>query len=71
VFDWELTREAGGRVVARLEGTEVTVFRVAGGTPAAWRWEVRFADGQVQSGQAESSDQALEKGKRVAERFLT
>ena len=71
MFDWEMTREASGKVIARLEGTEVTVFRAADGAPGAWRWEVRFADGQVQFGHTEACDQALEKAKRVAERFLT
>ena len=71
MFDWEMTREASGKVTGRLEGTEVTVFRAPDGAPGAWRWEVRFADGQVQSGHAEACDVALEKAKRVAERFLT
>lgn len=69
VYDWEVSEEADGKVVAKLCGTEVHVLPSTG-EAGGWRWEVHFADGQTQSGTGEDPDAALEKGKRVAERFL-
>jgi hypothetical protein len=70
VYDWEVNEEPGGKIVASLCGTHVTVSSAEGETPDGWRWEVRFADGQTQSGVSEDADAALEKAKRVAERYM-
>ena len=70
MYDWQETKEPGGRRVAKLCGTKVLVSAAKEKSPAAWSWEVRFADGQVQVGFADDADGALEKGKEVAERFL-
>jgi hypothetical protein len=68
VYAWEIHEEPEGRVVAKLCGTQVHVYQSDQG--ASWCWEVRFADGQAQSGFSDDAETALEKGKRVAERFL-
>ncbi len=70
VYDWQETQEPGGKLIAKLCGTKVLVCSARDDAPAAWSWEVRFADGQVQVGYADDPDLALEKGKKVAERFL-
>ena len=70
MFDWEETEE-GGKVVAKLCGTEVLVYAASEAAPAAWCWEVHFADGQVQVGHADDPDGALAHAKKVAERFLS
>jgi hypothetical protein len=70
VYDWDVVNEADGRLVAKLCGTQVMVREAPEKSPGPWMWEVRFADGQTQSGFAPSCDEALDKGKRVAERFL-
>ncbi|MBI4606795.1 MAG: hypothetical protein HY721_32930 [Planctomycetes bacterium] len=69
MFDWEETQEPDGKVVATLCGTKVVVYG-AREESQGWCWEVRFADGQVQTGYAGDPDTALAKGKKVAERFL-
>ena len=68
--DWQETQEPDGKLVATLCGTKVLVYAARDDAPAAWSWEVRFADGQVQVGHAEDPDSAVAKGKMVAERFL-
>ena len=70
VYDWEVTEEPGDKITAKLCGTTVLVFAAEKGAPGAWRWEVRFADGQVQTGYSNDCDDALSRGKGVAERFL-
>ena len=70
VYDWEECQESDGKLVAKLCGTRVVVCAASDDAPAAWAWEVRFADGQVQNGYADDPDGALEKGKKVAERYL-
>jgi hypothetical protein len=70
VFNWEESEDSAGKRVAKLCGTEVVVRPADAGSPAPWKWEVHFADGQVQSGHAGDQEGALEKGKKVAERFL-
>ena len=71
MYDWEEAQEPDGKVVAKLCDTQVLVYRAGEGAPQAWRWEAQFAVGQIQSGYAEDPDEALEKGERVAERFLS
>jgi hypothetical protein len=71
VFQWEEKQEADGTVTACLEGTRVLITRAPPGAVGPWRWDVKFADGQVQTGYAEDGETALKTGKRVAERFLT
>lgn len=68
MYEWEISEEPEGRIVAKLCGTQVHVYSAGG--DGGWSWEVRFADGHTQSGVCEEADEALEKGKRVAERFL-
>lgn len=68
MYDWEVREEFDGRIVAKLCGTQVHVHPNAEG--AGWCWEVRFADGQTQSGLCDDARSATEKGQRVAERFL-
>jgi hypothetical protein len=70
VYEWDVVEEVAGHVVAKLCGTQVTVRGAPEKAISPWEWEVKFADGQTQSGFAPSADEALEKGKRVAERFL-
>ena len=70
MFNWEQNEDEEGKIVAKLCGTQVVVRPADDGSPAPWRWEVHFADGQVQIGHAGDQDGALEKGKKVAERFL-
>jgi len=70
VYDWDVSEEPDGRIVAKLCGTQVLVYPSTKSGSEGWCWEVRFADGQVQSGLSGDPDEALEKGKRVAERFL-
>jgi hypothetical protein len=70
VYDWEETEGPDGKLVAKLGGTEVVVYGAREGAPGVWCWEVRFADGQVQTGFAEDADEAMDKGKGVAESFL-
>lgn len=70
VYDWEINEESDGTIVALLCRTRVRVARAEGDAEGRWRWEVRFADGQTQSGLSEDREAALEKGKRVAERYM-
>ena len=70
MYDWEVTEEPGGKISAKLCGTTVMVYAADKSAPGAWCWEVRFADGQVQTGYAKDCDDALTRGKAVAERFL-
>lgn len=70
MYEWQETQKPDGKLVAKLCGTKVLVYASNVDAPAAWSWEVRFADGQVQVGHADDPDGALEKGKEVAERFL-
>ena len=70
MYDWEETQEPDGKIVAKLCGTEVVVYGAREGAAGAWCWEVRFADGQTQTGFADDPDKAMDKAKRVAERFL-
>ena len=70
MHDWKETEEPDGKIVAHLGGTQVVVYGAREGAPGAWCWEVRFADGQVQTGFADGPDEGLNKGKEVAERFL-
>lgn len=70
VYDWQQTQEPDGKWVAQLCGTKVLVCPTGQDAPRAWAWEVQFADGQVQVGHAGDPEEALEKGKEVAERFL-
>jgi hypothetical protein len=71
MLDWEESQDADGKTVATLCGTRVTVFGSHNDPPRGWCWEVRFADGQTQTGFAGDADEALAKAKRVAERFLS
>jgi hypothetical protein len=71
LYDWEVTEEPVGRWTAKLCGTKVVVERSEGGAQGVWLWEVHFADGQVQKGQGADFQEALDKGKRAAERFLS
>ncbi len=70
MYDWQETQESDGKCVAHLCGTKVLVCPTGQDGPRAWTWEVQFADGQVQVGHAADPEEALEKGKEVAERFL-
>lgn len=70
MYDWELSEEPDGKIVGKLCNTEVTVSPTADDTDEGWNWEVRFADGQVQTGAAADPDAALAKAKQVAERYL-
>ena len=70
MYDWQESQEPDGSIVARLCATRVVVRPTGDDAGGAWAWEVRFADGQVQLGRGGDPDDALEKGKRVAERFL-
>ena len=71
MFEWEEKEEADGTMSASLEGTRVLISRAPPGAAGPWRWDVKFADGQVQTGYAEDGKAALKIGKRVAERFLS
>ncbi|HZN56543.1 MAG TPA: hypothetical protein VFD71_00605 [Planctomycetota bacterium] len=68
--DWQEVQEPEGGYSAQLCGMKVVVYASGANSPGAWTWEVRFADGQVQSGYAEDPDAAMQKGKKVAERFI-
>lgn len=70
MYDWDVTEDPDGRIVGKLCGTQVVVFPAPSQGSEGWSWEVHFADGQVQTGISADPDQALEKAKRVAERFL-
>lgn len=70
MYDWEISEQPDGGIVALLCRTQVTVAPVAGDAQGRWRWEVRFADGQTQTGLSEDREAAFEKGKRVAERYM-
>lgn len=70
MYDWQESQEQDGQLVAKLCGTKVLVSASSGNAPAPWTWQVQFADGQVQEGYADDPEDALEKGKEVAERFL-
>ena len=70
VYDWDVTEEPEGTIVAKLCGTQVVVFPAVETGSEGWCWEVRFADGQIQAGLSPDPDDALEKAKKVAERFL-
>ena len=73
MYDWQVSEEPDGGLTAQLCGTHVRVSPAAdegAGDAGGWCWEVRFADGQTQTGTSADADAALQKGKEVAERFL-
>ncbi len=70
MYDWEITEEPDGKILAFLCGTQVTVRPAGEEAGSQWRWEVRYADGQTQTGVSDDSAGALEKAKRVAEHYM-